>query len=88
MEEDTDKVDKTTARHAGASFFLLAVGACVTLLFSGCFESHVQETVTVAPRATVTPAQAATAATPVPPLPRLIPRPRLRETPWHTPSLP
>jgi hypothetical protein len=36
----------------------LAIGACVTLLASECSRSHVQETVTVAPRASATPARA------------------------------
>jgi uncharacterized protein YicC (UPF0701 family) len=38
----------------------LVIGACVTLLASECSRSPVQETVTVAPRATVMPARAAT----------------------------
>jgi hypothetical protein len=34
----------------------LAIGACVAMLASDCSKSHVQETVTVAPRAAVSPA--------------------------------
>jgi len=36
----------------------LGIGACVTLLASGCSKSHVQETVTIAPRAATTQAYA------------------------------
>ena len=38
----------------------LAIVACVTLLASECSRSHVQETVTVAPRTTQTPVQETT----------------------------
>ena len=41
---------------------LLAIVACLALLTSDCSKSHVQETVTVAPRATTTPARAITVA--------------------------
>jgi hypothetical protein len=55
-----NKVRKLQRATLARVSLLLAVGACVTLLASGCSESHVQEIVTVAPRATVTPAQATT----------------------------
>ena len=41
----------------------LAIGVCVTLLASGCSKSHVQETVTIAPRAATTQAYATKATT-------------------------
>ncbi len=41
----------------------LGIGACVTLLASGCSKSHVQETVTIAPRAATTQAYATKATT-------------------------
>jgi hypothetical protein len=41
----------------------LAIGACVTLLAAECSRSHVQETVTVTPRAAATQAQATNATT-------------------------
>ena len=53
-----DKVKKLQRATLARVSWLLDVGACVTVLASGCFESHVQETVTVAPRATSSPAQA------------------------------
>ncbi|MCU1266839.1 MAG: hypothetical protein JWM21_3157 [Acidobacteria bacterium] len=59
MKVDIDKVRKLQQATLGrASFFLALLAACVALLASGCFKSQVQETVTVAPRPTMTPAQA------------------------------
>jgi len=56
MRSDQDKV-KPQRRGRGARVFLPAgFGLCVALLVSGCSRSHVQETVTVAPRATPVPA--------------------------------
>jgi hypothetical protein len=55
-----DKVYKgiKQGRTTRGVLLLLAIGACVTLLASECSRSHVQETVTVAPRAAATQAQA------------------------------
>ena len=60
-----DKVDKngTNGRTShGGVLLLLAIVACLALLAPDCSKSHVQETVTVAPRAAATPAPAITLA--------------------------
>jgi hypothetical protein len=62
MKVDTDKMTKPPRATLARASLLLTVGACFTLFAAGCFESHEQETVTVAPRATVSPAPAATDA--------------------------
>lgn len=59
MPEDVDK--SGTGRTTYARVLLsLAISACVALLAFDCSRSHVQETVTVAPRAAATPAPAIT----------------------------
>jgi hypothetical protein len=60
-----DKVYKEIKQGRTTRGVLLstAIGACVTLLVAGCSRSHVQETVTVAPRAAATQAQATNATT-------------------------
>jgi uncharacterized protein YicC (UPF0701 family) len=60
MKVDLAKVSRRQRATRARVLLSLAIGACVTLLASGCSRSHVQETVTVAPRATATPAQATT----------------------------
>ena len=58
-------IDKVSARRQvmpARVFLSFALGLCVTLLVSGCSRSHVQETVTVAPRAIATPSRATTDA--------------------------
>ena len=50
MQDNVDN-GRNEGRTTRAGVLLsLAIGACVTLLTSGCSKSHVQETVTVAPR--------------------------------------
>lgn len=63
MQDNVDN-GRNEGRTTRAGVLLsLAIGACVTLLASGCSKSHVQETVTVAPRPAATQARA-TNATP------------------------
>lgn len=65
MDDMPDNVDKngTNGRTThGGVLLLLAIVACLALLASDCSRSHVQETVTVAPRAAATPAPAITLA--------------------------
>lgn len=66
MKVDTDDLTKLPRATRSLVSLLLAAGACFTLLASGCFESHVEETVTVAPRATVMQPPAATEANAAP----------------------
>ena len=60
MKVDMANVRRSQRAHRTRVLLSLAIGGCVTLLASECSRSHVQETVTVAPRATVTPARATT----------------------------
>ena len=63
VDDMPDNVHKngTNERTAHARvLLLLAIVACLALFASDCFKSHVQETVTVAPRAAATPASAIT----------------------------
>jgi 3-oxoacyl-ACP reductase-like protein len=50
-----DNVDKIVTHTRARILLSLAIGACLALLASDCSKSHVQETVTVAPRAAATP---------------------------------
>lgn len=52
-------MDKVRSRHAIPALISLSL-AFVLALLAGCSGSHVQETVTVAPRSTASPAQATT----------------------------
>lgn len=56
MKVDMAKVRKRHRAIRARVFLSLALGLCVTVLAFGCSRSHVQETVTVAPRATASPA--------------------------------
>ena len=69
-----DKVYKEIkqGRTTGGVLLSLAIGACVTLLAAECSRSHVQETVTVAPRAAATPTQATNATTATKSAPRAV----------------
>ena len=60
-----DKVYKEIkqGRTTGGVLLSLAISACVTLLAAECSRSHVQETVTVTPRAAATPTQATNSTT-------------------------
>lgn len=63
MQDDAEK-ERTQAGITRARIFgSLAIGACVTLFAAECSKSPVQETVTVAPRATAKQAQATQATT-------------------------
>lgn len=61
--QDSVEKNKTKGRSTHARvLLLLAIVACLALVASDCSKSHVQETVTVAPRTTATPAPAITIA--------------------------
>jgi uncharacterized protein YicC (UPF0701 family) len=62
MKVDTAKVRRRQRATRARVLLSLAIVGCVTLLAFGCSRSHVQETVTVAPRTTPTPVQATTDA--------------------------
>ena len=57
MKVDIARVRKRRQANLARVVLSLAIGGCVTLLGSACSRSHVQETVTVAPRLTATQAQ-------------------------------
>lgn len=61
MRVDIDKVLVRRQVRPARVYLSFALGLCMTLL-SGCSRSHVQETVTVAPRATPVSSQASTDA--------------------------
>jgi hypothetical protein len=63
MQDKLDEERKQRGNTRARVVLSLAIGACVTLLASECSRSHVQETVTVAPRAAATQAQATNATT-------------------------
>jgi hypothetical protein len=62
MQDKLDK-ERKQRRNTRGVVLSLVIGACVTLLASECSRSHVQETVTVAPRAAATPTKATNATT-------------------------
>ena len=64
MQDTVDKGRKQRRTTRVGVLLSLAIGTCVMLLASGCSKSHVQETVTVAPRPAATQAHAIK-ATPV-----------------------
>jgi hypothetical protein len=56
MQDNVDRGKKQWQTTGVVVLLSLAIGAFVTLLASGCSKSHVQETVTVAPRPSATQA--------------------------------
>jgi uncharacterized protein YicC (UPF0701 family) len=62
MQDEVDNRRKHGRTTRVRLLLSLAIGACVTPLVTECSRSHVQETVTVAPRATASPSQATTDA--------------------------
>jgi hypothetical protein len=62
MRVDIDKVRARPQVMATRVSWSFALGLCLALLGSGCSRPHVQETVTVAPRATPLPSRATTDA--------------------------
>ncbi len=54
MQDNVDNGRNEERTTRAGVLLSLTIGVCVTLLASGCSKSHVQETVTVAPRAAST----------------------------------